>query len=201
MPRGPKTTLTVRKVPRQGRSRQLVADVLEAAIRVLRRHGAAGFTTLRVAQEAGVSVGSLYQYFPHKEALLFRLQTEEWTATWGALRAVLFGPGAPEARFRRAVRLFFETEAAEAPLRVALADAQALLRDAPEARVLQAGARADLLAFLSEWRPTLAPSALRQRADFIVLALGAIAERCTEQHLDPRRLRAMADLTAAALSA
>lgn len=59
-----------RKAPRQERSRALVASLLEATARVLVRHGASGLTTNRVAAEAGVSVGSLYQYFPDKEALL-----------------------------------------------------------------------------------------------------------------------------------
>ena len=45
-------------------------DLLEAAARVLAREGAARFTTNRVAEAAGVSVGSLYQYYPSKEALV-----------------------------------------------------------------------------------------------------------------------------------
>ena len=59
-----------RKQPRQARSNDLVAAVLEAALQVLATEGAHRFTTTRVAEKAGVSVGSLYQYFPGKEALV-----------------------------------------------------------------------------------------------------------------------------------
>jgi AcrR family transcriptional regulator len=65
--------ISARRKPLQRRSTQLVDAILEAAIRVLSTHGPRGFTTVRVAREAGVSVGSLYQYFPNKEALVAAL--------------------------------------------------------------------------------------------------------------------------------
>jgi AcrR family transcriptional regulator len=58
-----------RREPRQRRSRQTVEAVLEAVPRVLKRHGAEAITTNRIAEVAGVSIGSLYQYFPHKRAI------------------------------------------------------------------------------------------------------------------------------------
>ena len=64
--RAPKT---VRRRPRQARSRGTVETLLEAATRVFRREGWKA-TTNRIAIEAGVSVGSLYEYFPNKQALL-----------------------------------------------------------------------------------------------------------------------------------
>ena len=80
----PNTRISSRKQPKQARSAGLVATILEAAVQVLAKEGAQRFTTARVAETAGVSVGSLYQYFPNKESILFRLQTEEWRQT-GAL--------------------------------------------------------------------------------------------------------------------
>jgi AcrR family transcriptional regulator len=62
-----------RKLPRQARSRALVEAVLDAAARVLVRRGYAGTTTNHVAEKAGISVGSLYQYFPNKDALVAAL--------------------------------------------------------------------------------------------------------------------------------
>lgn len=70
-------SLKPRKSPRQKRSEQMVADMLEAAAQVLERHGLDGFTTNAVAQRAGVGIGSLYQYFPSKAALIAALMRRE----------------------------------------------------------------------------------------------------------------------------
>ena len=59
-----------RKNPSQERSRATVDAIVDATARVLVRDGYDALSTNRVAREAGVSVGSLYQYFPGKEALV-----------------------------------------------------------------------------------------------------------------------------------
>jgi AcrR family transcriptional regulator len=60
----------MRKQPRQQRSQQMVADLVEACARVIARGGLPRLSTNLIAAEAGVSVGSLYQYFDCKEALV-----------------------------------------------------------------------------------------------------------------------------------
>ena len=60
----------VRKMPRQARAKETVEAILTAAARILTSEGFEALTTNRVAAVAGVSVGSLYQYFPNKEALV-----------------------------------------------------------------------------------------------------------------------------------
>ncbi len=57
-------------LPRQRRSARRVHDILDAAMEVLIASGSGGFNTNRVAEQAGVSVGSVYQYFPNKQAIL-----------------------------------------------------------------------------------------------------------------------------------
>ena len=69
----PRIDLRQRKSPRQARSADTVETILAAAARVLGRESLAGFNTNRVAEVAGVSVGSLYQYFPNKSALVAAL--------------------------------------------------------------------------------------------------------------------------------
>ena len=62
-----------RKRPVQARSQRTVDAVLKAAAQVFTRRGYAGATTNHIAERAGVSVGSLYEYFPSKDALLVAL--------------------------------------------------------------------------------------------------------------------------------
>jgi len=62
-----------RKQPAQARSRAMVEAILDAAARILVKDGYEAFSTNRVAEAAGASVGSLYQYFPNKSALLAEL--------------------------------------------------------------------------------------------------------------------------------
>ena len=63
--------LEPRKTPIQARATVTVEAIFEATIQVLLSHGGDRFTTSRVAERAGVSVGTLYQYFPNKQSLLF----------------------------------------------------------------------------------------------------------------------------------
>ena len=60
-----------RKTPVQARSTVTVEAISEATIQVLLSHGVERLTTTRVAERAGVSVGTLYQYYPNKQSLLF----------------------------------------------------------------------------------------------------------------------------------
>ena len=67
-------------MPAQTRSAATVAAVLEAAARILESDGLAGYTTNAVARRAGVSIGSLYQYFPNKDAITRALIVRETAA-------------------------------------------------------------------------------------------------------------------------
>jgi len=65
------TAFEARKTPVQARAVVTVEAISEATIQVLLSHGAERLTTTRVAERAGVSVGTLYQYYPNKQSLLF----------------------------------------------------------------------------------------------------------------------------------
>src|ERR1700677_1880174 len=62
-----------RKLPGQRRARLTVDAILDAVVRILKREGIKAVTTNRVAKVAGVSIGSIYQYFPDKQALFIAL--------------------------------------------------------------------------------------------------------------------------------
>ena len=101
-----KPAIAARKRPRQARSARLVEDILEGAARVLARKGARHFTTVRVAEEAGVGIGSLYQYFPSKEALLFRLQprAQLWSGAASLVTQARYRESERDCSFRRLLR-------------------------------------------------------------------------------------------------
>ncbi|QPC92288.1 TetR/AcrR family transcriptional regulator [Mesorhizobium sp. INR15] len=83
-----------RKAPRQQRSRATVDAILEAAARVLAKRGWADFTTNETALAAGVSIGSLYQYFPNKLALAEEIRARHLDAVLAAISISDSGEGA-----------------------------------------------------------------------------------------------------------
>ncbi|MFM8411598.1 MAG: TetR/AcrR family transcriptional regulator [Alphaproteobacteria bacterium] len=85
----PTAPISPRKTPRQSRSRDTVETILEAAARVLERSSLEGFNTNRVAEVAGVSVGSVYQYFPNKDALMAALIERAQDGLAGAIERVV----------------------------------------------------------------------------------------------------------------
>src|SRR6185437_5949733 len=94
MPRRPQTS--PRKIASQQRSRATVDALVEATARVLVEEGYERASTNRIAQVAGVSIGSLYQYFPSKEALVAaaaeRHQQELARVAFGAVFKVAAQP-------------------------------------------------------------------------------------------------------------
>lgn len=80
-----------RRTPRQSRSQATLEAVLDASARILRKDGLAGFNTNRIAQVAGISIGTLYGYFPDKRAILIamarRMLEEDRKAVEAALQS------------------------------------------------------------------------------------------------------------------
>ena len=81
--------LQPRKRPLQARARRTVEAILEGAAQVFERHGYAHTTTDRIAERAGVSVGSLYQYFPNKDAVIVALAERHQEAGLRRVREML----------------------------------------------------------------------------------------------------------------
>lgn len=77
----------MRKEPRQARSRVTIEAILDASAHILGERGSAGFTTNAVAEKAGVSIGSLYQYFPDKRVLVDAVRRRHLDELLSVLRA------------------------------------------------------------------------------------------------------------------
>jgi AcrR family transcriptional regulator len=78
-----------RKQPQQARSRATVTAILDAMTRILDREGSDAATTTRVAEVAGISIGTLYQYFSHRDAILDALQDREFERAMELMERVL----------------------------------------------------------------------------------------------------------------
>lgn len=166
-----------RKSPQQARSEELVGAILEAAIQVLAKEGAHRFTTARVADKAGVSVGSLYQYFPNKASILFRLQSDEWQQTSDMMRRILEDARVPPLqRLRQLVLAFIQSECDEAAVRGALDDAAPLYRDAPEARKAKSAGKRAIRAFMLEALPDAAEDTRLLAADLLTATLSGVGK-------------------------
>jgi|GEM_PF-6592132 len=79
--------LTPKREPAQARSRDMVQRILDAALRVLKASGIEGFTNNHVAAEAEVSVASVYQFFPNKQSIIYRLYSDWLAAVTARLTA------------------------------------------------------------------------------------------------------------------
>ncbi len=107
MARPRQLTETKRRTPRQARAAETVAAILEAAAQILEAGGLPALTTNAVAERAGVSIGTLYQYFSDKNALLTTLAQREVETALDQVARALKGETdpAPEARIRAVVRV------------------------------------------------------------------------------------------------
>lgn len=75
-----KSDLSLRKSPKQSRSQTVVDSILTATARIFSKNGNDLTSTNKIAEVAGVSVGSLYQYFPNKESIFSQLIEQEQSA-------------------------------------------------------------------------------------------------------------------------
>jgi len=200
-----KPQISSRKQPKQARSTELIAIILEAALQVLAKEGAQRFTTTRVAEKAGVSVGSLYQYFPNKAAILFRLQSDEWRQTTELLRGILEDVQRPPLeRLRTLVHAFIRSECDEAKMRMALNDAAPLYRDAPEAQEAKASGTRTVQIFMQEVLPKASKAARTLAGNLITTTLIAVGKQFSESPRTREEIEAyaeaMADMFCAYLS-
>jgi AcrR family transcriptional regulator len=150
-------------------------DILTASIRILRKEGPLRFTTWRVAEAAGISVGSLYQYFPNKESLVFAIHSRAMELAWIEVQRILENNrwGARE-KIHRVARLFFLAESDEVrEMGAILKDTEIFFEDQPEHRAIDALVLDRFTRFVRESLPPHTPLA---RAEFGARLLVTVIE-------------------------
>ncbi|HEY0589601.1 MAG TPA: TetR family transcriptional regulator [Pseudoduganella sp.] len=194
--------ISSRRKPKQARSNDLVGAILQAAIQVLAKEGARRFTTTRVAERAGVSVGSIYQYFPNKASILFRLQSDEWQQTSAMLTEILQDAAkTPLERLRNLVHAFVRSECEEAAVRTALNDAAPLYRDAPEAVETKAAGDQMLRAFIDEALPVATDSERTLASGLVMDTLTSVGQQFSQEPRTDEEIKAYAGALADMLCA
>ena len=183
------TNVAQRKKPRQARARETVEVILAATARVLANEGHGKATTNRIAQVAGVSVGSLYQYFPNRDALFAALverhAEEMWTLVETRLRGLAAKPVA--AAVREMVVLVMQAHASNPRLHRALNEqvprvGRLALIHGVEARLIEL-----VRDYLEEHRREVRPRDLDLAAFVAVVAIEALGHAAVVHH--PGRAR------------
>jgi AcrR family transcriptional regulator len=177
--------------------------ILDAAVRVLRDEGALGFTTSRVADEAGISVGSLYQYFPNKHALVIAIHQADMRAGWEHIQSILDRPtGTARRKLHEIAEWYFVTEADEAAHHGAVVgDVDVFLRSGGiDVELYTAATRrvADFIDKSSDER--LTKDELDFAAKFVMTTLETIGKAVAPRQLPSAATIAWAHRTAAMLS-
>lgn len=198
----PSASISSRRTPKQARSADLLQAILQAAIQVLAKEGVSRFTTTRVAERAGVSVGSVYQYFPNKASILFRLQSDEWQQTTEMMRGILGDMQRPVLeRLRMLTHAFIRSECDEAQVRTALGDAAPFYRDAPEAREVRAAGGEIVRVFMKQALPAASDATREMAGDLIVRTLSTVGKDFSESPRTAAEIEAWADAMADMLCA
>jgi AcrR family transcriptional regulator len=177
------------KQPLQARSRATVEAILEAAAQLLPEHGYAGTTTNRIAERAGVSIGSVYEYFPGKDAIFATLRQNIDRHTFDFVTAKLQDASiqSPRELLRRLLEARVEVALEQPKL-------EALLRAEIPASVIAEQAENSYAVFLEGLRAFANAHAEALRIENLdaALHLGIHAVDLTVTHLaaaQPERLR------------
>ena len=111
-----------RRSPKQARALDTIEVIFEATTRILQQEARAALNTNRIAECAGISIGTLYQYFPNKEAILLAMARREIESSGKAVLKAISEAGAQSDPARHAVRALIATFAKNRKVRQILID-------------------------------------------------------------------------------
>ncbi len=188
-----------RKSPKQARSRAVVEALIEATARVLVEDGYDRASTNRIAKVAGVSVGSLYQYFPNKEALVLAVvdrHLERVATLMGGLAQELADAPLEEA-VTATIEALIATHQVDSDLHIAL-EQQVHHLAHPRFRQVRAGTTALLAGWLAARSDDIAPERAEAAAFVLHIAVKSVThELLVDEHCVPEDV--MEELTAMVL--
>jgi AcrR family transcriptional regulator len=193
MPRRPRTT--PRKKPRQGRSLATVDAILDATARVLCTTGYDRASTNRVALAAGVSVGSLYQYFPSKEALVAALAARHMATMSALVRSKLaeVAQAPMPVAVRTIIMAMFEAHAVDPRLHKVLIEEVPRIGRLENLRGVEREMETLVAAMLEARRAELRRTNVETMALLLVTVVEAATHAAVLAELEPARSQAVAD--------
>lgn len=174
-----KIALEPRKQPRQQRSSKVVDRILDAALILTREQGTRAPTTLAIAQHAGLSVGSVYQYFPNKEAILLEL-ARRWLSSFPEVIQKRIDAPRPTNRdeFRREVRkLFIDTSKLYLDNVTLMPVIEAISGNA-DLRPIQDEYDKDIIALYAAWLQRVNPALEEKTAKRLGLVMMEVGHAC-----------------------
>jgi AcrR family transcriptional regulator len=180
----PRTRTVPRKEPKQQRSKETVDVILSATARVLVKEGFDRASTNRIAETAGVSIGSLYQYFPSKEALVAALierHMERMSATLEAQMQEVAEAPLPVA-VRRMVAFMFDAHAVDPALHHVLNEQVPRVGRLHRMHEIEERMHAMTRAYLERKRDEVRPADLDVAAFIAVQTIEALTHATTSPH-------------------
>jgi AcrR family transcriptional regulator len=174
--------MMLRKAPTQARAQATVETILEASAQILQEGGEAALTTNRAAARAGFSIGTLYQYFPNRDAILIAMAQREQQRVLGRLAAVLDGldPADPEATVRAAIRTLLGAFRGRHGVRRAIL--MTVVRRMPEDPRTSAGVAEPVLAAVAtRWQEHFEPLGEAERFVLLRAVSGAVRAAAVER--------------------
>jgi AcrR family transcriptional regulator len=175
-----------RKLPQQDRSRLTVEAILEATTRILIEEGYDKANTNYIAERAGISVGSLYQYFPNKEALMMALveqhsqQMSELAAT--NLNNLFDSP--PEIAIPALVKVVIAAHAIDPKLHQVLSEEIPRSERSPQMQQANERITELLRAYLAHWRDLIQPQNLEMTIFILSCTVESLCHAAVIEHPD-----------------
>lgn len=175
--------VTPRKSPRQDRAKATVEAILGATARVLVEEGYDKATTNRIAQVAGVGIGSLYQYFPNKDALVLAVARRHSDEALALLASVVrdLGSAPMPLAVRTFVRAMLRAHCLNPQLHQVLVT-QVLRAGMDQVREVEATFRTLVRAYLEAHQAELLPKDLDLAAFVLVTSVEAVTHSVVLEH-------------------